>query len=270
MRHERRFGRGAGVLLCLIAVIAVAAAGRSSAPTRSPEVIVLGFRGDAFYVNLWDSGSRLLQPARSENGGRTWVIADRATVPTPTPDGFRKDMRCADDGICYRRNQEGFMVERGSMDSGWTVEYTTPNSRVLSSLDVNPNDSSQAIVQVSQTVLAYRDFGGVWRPMDVAAAIDLPEPESEVLRVLMLPVTRAVLALVLALTGAWRLRPGRRQTGWVLGNVVMLGLVMLLPADSLRAHWLIAWILGAWVVVAVLLLGRVVRRRAREAVGHPR
>lgn len=270
MRGERRFGRGAGLLLCLLAVIAVAVAGRSPAPTRSPEVIVLGFRGDAFYVNVWDSDSRVLRPARSEDGGRTWVIVDRSTVPKLIPTGLPKNMRCADDGICYRRNQEGLVVERGSMDLGWTVEYTTSTPRALSSLDVNPNDSSQAIVQVDVTVVAYRDPGGIWTRLDVAAAIDPPEEESEVLRVLMLPVTSAVLALLLAVTGAWRARPGWRQTGWVLGNVVMLGLVMLLPANSLRAHWLVAWILGAWIVVAaVLLLGRAARRRTREAVGHP-
>ncbi len=259
------------VLLCALVALGIVVAARPAAPVRPAEITVLGFRGDAFYATVRHSGSSESVFVRSDDGGRSWAIVDRATVPKTMGPGLPQGARCANDGVCYRRNQEGFVVERGDVNEAWTVEYTTSRTTAMRTLDVNPANSSQAMMQVDRSMIAFRDSFASWMTLDVAAATEGEHQRSAVPPWLLLPLTSVALAFVLSIAGGLTEAPGRFQSGWVLGNVGMLGLV-LVSLPSLRANWSIGWLLGIWVVAdtAVLVIRRVRRSRTLEdRRGHP-
>ena len=218
----------------------------------------VSYRGDAFYAVI-SQGPGERRDVRSEDGGMTWTVISKAQVP-PRMRGLGDIEQCAHDGVCYRLNQEGLVVERGNPDRGWVVEY---RSRIpVRELAVDLIDSSRAVVQLDRTDIAFRSRSGVWSELDLVELTDPPRWQMSLLGLVREPMTTAVLAVTLALLGGLGARTDQFRTLWIVGTLGFAGFIYSLSRSM--PGWDLLWLQLGWLIISVSLLGVYRRITARS------
>lgn len=217
----------------------------------------VSYRGDGFYAVI-SQGRGERRDVRSVDGGMTWTVISRAEVPPPIR-GLDDIEQCAHDGICYRLNQEGLVVERGNPDRGWVVEYRTRTP--VRELAVNLDDSSRAVVQLNRTAIAFRSRSGVWSQLDLVELTDPPKWQTNLLGLAREPMTTAVLAVTLALLGGLGARTDQFRALWIVGTLGFASLVYYFSRSM--SGWELLWLQLGWVLTSVCLLAGYRRIAAR-------
>ena len=252
------------VMLGLLAGILLTVVAMWPSNSRPDRVDDLDYRSDGFYARV--SPSDHYRPGRwvrSIDGGLTWTGVDEDAVPRVAW-GRTENPRCAGDGVCYRRNDEGYSVERGDDHHGWTVEYAS--AVILTELAVNPRDSAQAMLIVDWERILRRAPDGTWSVVDVAAATSPP-----VWQVILDAVQRSQLALVgvgalLCLLGGRRYGAAGRARGIWIGLNVLVGVG--LTHFTFTAQESLARDAGVWLAVGLAILAMPVPRRAPDPAGE--
>ena len=250
------------------AVVLVAAVAASASAAGSPHenrVDSLRYRDDAFYLEIEPEGDfRERRWGRSDDGGATWTVVNREDLPPVRTWGNLPNTQCAQDGACYRRNQEGYVLEREDATGNWVVEYRSGD--LINTVAINPANGAQAVAMVGWTTVVSRRPDGAWVGVDVVAATGPPQWQADLLRILRNPLTILVIGIALTVAGLGLSQPSRLRTAWIIGN---------LGATWLLIQWtptsgVIGWILAIWLVLAlgglaaVRVHGR--RRRADDEV----
>lgn len=224
---------------------------------------LLAHWGDAFYARIDPRGDdRLTRWVRSDDGV-SWTVVERKDMPRAIPGWNKVSAYCANDGWCYRINDEGYDVERGNDRQGWVVEIRSATQ--LSYVAVNPQNSGQALVIADRKAILVRGRDVTWSAANVIAATAPPVWEDSLQRLLGSQLSLVVIGVALCLIGGWRYgRVGDARGIWVTANVVtMCGLVYARPTpDGLE------WALIAWLAVGVTILALPLPRR-RAAPPEP-